>query len=107
VPTPPNYLSTTTPAFFDLAACRGKFPQRSNPFFPLTRGNKFPPKSLAIAFKFCDNCPVRQECLTYARSMPGVTGVWGGHVFLGPRAKYRESRNGVRAMRPQEIDPTR
>ena len=75
------------PSWFDRGICTGKYPQRSNPFFPQVRGGRFDQKTRDRAVSMCDGCPVKSECLDYARSIHGVSGIWGGVVFYGPSSK--------------------
>jgi WhiB family transcriptional regulator, redox-sensing transcriptional regulator len=65
------------------AACRG-VPVET--FFP-ERG-----ASLEPALRYCRPCPVRAECLAYARRAGGdkvLQGVWGGVSTRGRRPGYR------------------
>jgi WhiB family redox-sensing transcriptional regulator len=39
-------------------------------------------ETIEKAIRVCRRCPVRQECLSYARRTGTEYGVWGG-VFLG------------------------
>jgi WhiB family redox-sensing transcriptional regulator len=39
-------------------------------------------ETIEQAIQVCRRCPVRQECLSYARRTGTEYGVWGG-VFLG------------------------
>lgn len=55
---------------------------------------------------FCDDCPVRAECLEYALDNPDLTGIWGGTTETDRRL-IRRLRNGyrpemARAPRPRK-----
>jgi WhiB family transcriptional regulator, redox-sensing transcriptional regulator len=63
----PNSLDTD---WMSSAACRG----RTDLFFPATGGNHS-----AEVKAVCASCPVRSECLAYARALPEPPeGIWGG-----------------------------
>lgn len=38
------------------------------------------PKRLA-AKAICDSCPIRGDCLAYAKSQKKTFGIWGGMIF--------------------------
>lgn len=44
------------------------------------------------AIMICKLCPVREECLEYALSIPGTLGIWGG-LTEEERRKLRSRRN--------------
>jgi hypothetical protein len=45
-------------------------------FFPTKGGNA---ASRAVIARYCNNCPVRVDCLDYAMEAgPMLTGIWGG-----------------------------
>jgi hypothetical protein len=94
-------LNGERPDFFDRAACASGgtltelfFPP-SSPFGgkELRRG---PSDDTLEAMAICGRCPVRQECLDYALSLPQRHdfGVWGG-TNEGWRRQERKRRNGV------------
>jgi WhiB family redox-sensing transcriptional regulator len=60
------------PAWMKRAACRGEDPAL---FFP-TRGVNA--ATMAKTRAICASCPVRAECLDYARVTVDTMGVWGG-----------------------------
>lgn len=82
---PPN---TATLSWMDESLCRQVDPEL---FFPESGAN-----STHIAKGVCMKCDVRRECLEYALSMPGMTGVFGA-TTEGERAKIRARRKGRRA----------
>lgn len=54
----------------DLAACRDA--PDPDVFFPLSG------RSSPSARVFCQDCPVTEECLAHALSLPEKFGIWGG-----------------------------
>ena len=48
-----------------------------------------------LALSVCQRCPVREECLQFALTLPGlpVVGVWGGASAAG-RDRMRGRRRG-------------
>lgn len=38
-------------------------------------------RRLAFGVAVCDACPVKEQCATYARACPEISGLWGGLVF--------------------------
>jgi WhiB family transcriptional regulator, redox-sensing transcriptional regulator len=58
--------------WWDDAACKG---QPSQPWFP---SRSSPGYVSAYAMQFCEVCPVRLECLTYALVNYQEDGTWGG-----------------------------
>jgi len=83
-------LAGERPAWFDQAACQGLAhtiggPARDRIFFP-QRG-----ESLAPARRYCDNCPVAQECLDHSLDNGLVGGVWAGQSAK-ERVKIRRRR---------------
>jgi WhiB family redox-sensing transcriptional regulator len=69
-------LDELRPEWQRRAACRGA---DTATFFPKER------RSTQAAREICAGCPVRVECLTYARTH-GVEGIWGGRRFDGRAA---------------------
>jgi WhiB family redox-sensing transcriptional regulator len=69
-------LDALHPAWHRRAACRG---MDVATFFPKER------RSTQDARQICAGCPVRTDCLAYARSH-GVEGIWGGRRFDGRAA---------------------
>jgi len=57
------------PDWMEQGACRGVNPET---FHPLRGEDTRPAKAI------CAECPVREECLAYALSVPEKQGVWGG-----------------------------
>lgn len=64
-------FEATRPDWHQHAACRGQDP---NLFFPEKEGRR----TVAKAQRFCDRCPVTQQCGDYARTNHEDFGVWGG-----------------------------
>lgn len=58
------------------AACRG---EESSVFF-YDENEREPAKSYRVraALQICAVCPVKQQCLDHALSVPEVYGIWGG-----------------------------
>ena len=58
------------------AACRG---EEASVFFH-EEGEREPAKSARTraAINICNSCPVKQECLNHALTVPEVYGIWGG-----------------------------
>lgn len=61
--------------WMESAACRR---MGTDLFFPEPDDTE----TIEQAIQVCRRCPVRQECLSYARRTGTEYGVWGG-VFLG------------------------
>jgi len=60
-----------------LAACRGPYAEKFFP--PSTPERKEEKASREVAAKaICQDCGVRQECLTYAIEIREPHGIWGG-----------------------------
>ncbi len=76
---------------FETRACRGV---DTNTFYP-ERGDlskKAFAEIVRYAISFCDDCPIKDDCLFYARSNNLTDGIWGG-VYLNeyhkrPRKNY-------------------
>jgi WhiB family transcriptional regulator, redox-sensing transcriptional regulator len=63
-----------TGTWFDEAACLGADPRT---FYP--EGNtKIDVRRTVVAKSVCARCPVRVECLDYARTNKETFGIWGG-----------------------------
>ncbi len=69
------------PEWYDEAACTGV---ETDAFFPEVGGTK------AITREFCDECPVREECLQYALDNH-MHGIWGGTSTAERRAMRRRA----------------
>jgi WhiB family redox-sensing transcriptional regulator len=54
--------------WLERALCKGK---DTSPWFP-------PIEVKTLESDPCEGCPVRAECLEYAKSKKGTYGVWGG-----------------------------
>jgi len=70
----------------EFAACRG---QPSEWFFPVS--GYVPWKALAV----CSTCPVRSQCLAYARRN-GEVGVWGGVAQGSQRNRMGRGNANIR-----------
>ena len=70
------------------AYCRGS----GVDFFPEQQVNT----KILIATKFCDVCPVKQQCLDFAMNNRIDYGIWGGKTAANRRSmrRYRYARNG-------------
>ncbi len=68
-PTTLEELVGPRPAWMAEGACRGMGPDL---FFPGQGGDVEAPRAI------CERCPVLPECLSYAMSLDGAPGVWGG-----------------------------
>lgn len=66
----------TAPTWRGKAACRTAPPEI---FFP--DGDDWKAEGQAVARDWCDDCPVRLDCLTWARETRVPYGVWGGNLF--------------------------
>jgi WhiB family transcriptional regulator, redox-sensing transcriptional regulator len=65
-------------------------------FFPIsTDGPGF--IQIAKAKAICARCPVRRECLEYARAHEPVYGIWGGTTFQERQRARRRERRAARA----------
>jgi hypothetical protein len=53
-----------------------------------------------IAKKFCEDCPVRQQCLEYALKVNEQYGVWGGLSVKERQALQAKGRNRRSPGRP-------
>lgn len=70
------------------AACDGEDPDL---FFPV--GTAGPAVAQAEqAKRVCEGCPVRQPCLDWAMTVPGLEGVWGGTTEAERRGIYAADR---------------
>jgi len=49
-------------------------------FFPDNTRDR---KAVAKAKQVCMACPLFTACLEYAKSTPGLVGIWGGKLFDG------------------------
>lgn len=69
------------------AACKGN-----------TEANWFPEhgvsKAVHLAYRICEQCAVKEECLNYAVQYPDLQGIWGGksprqrrHIRMGRTVK--------------------
>jgi WhiB family redox-sensing transcriptional regulator len=68
------FYSAAAASWMPLGACHNEDPEL---FFPAGRGR--PARSKIDAAKaVCRDCPVRAECLSYARGTGQVDGIWGG-----------------------------
>lgn len=88
-------LATTTfdwfrPAWQQRASCRGQLADGELNWFP-EQGH-----SGQAAKAVCAGCPVRSECLDYARTLNITDGVWGGASPEERRAPRRRRRPRVR-----------
>ncbi len=71
-------FSTTKEAWHTKAACRGEnLVSFFAPPFQSER-REMRARRERLAKSICSSCPVRQECLEYALSIPEPHGIWGG-----------------------------
>jgi WhiB family transcriptional regulator, redox-sensing transcriptional regulator len=63
---------SSRPRWMARAACRGEDLEL---FFPVRGVSK---ATMERARALCSSCPVRSECLDYARGIDGTAGLWGG-----------------------------
>jgi len=71
-------VAQTKEAWQTRAACRGeKLASFFSPPFQSER-REIKIRRERLAKSICSSCPVRQECLEYALSIPEPHGIWGG-----------------------------
>ncbi len=76
------------------AACRS-VPTRF--FFPERDSD---PRTASFVARYCDNCPVRVECLNWALAHREIYGIWGGKTETERRRMRRlRLRRGLPARR--------
>ncbi len=78
----PTFLWERTPWMAD-AACNGK---PTEWWFP-ARGQDW-----RKAKTICETCPVQQDCLDYALSIPFIVGIWGGTTGKQRRELQQQTR---------------
>jgi WhiB family redox-sensing transcriptional regulator len=76
----------------DAGACRHADPDL---FFPVSMTGRAIIQ-VAEAKSLCARCPVRRECLDFARTHEPIDGIWGGTT---PEERQRERRRERRAAR--------
>ena len=81
-------------AWRDDAACRD---EDTAIWFPDTEDE------IARAVRFCDSCPVREQCLEFALETRQVDGVWGG---LTEPERRRARRRRMAAAREERETTT-
>lgn len=64
----------------ELAACRGMGPEN----FYLDPTDHLYEEKLAIAQRVCSNCPVQEDCASYARGNGEEWGIWAGTNLEDP-----------------------
>ncbi len=58
-------------------------------------------QDIAAAKAFCQECPVRQQCLAAAQERREPVGVWGGELFANGKVLAHKRRRG----RPPKVAP--
>ncbi len=71
-------------------ACRG---MDVDIFFPVSKNDVDTPMALMT----CRGCPVRQECLEYALTIPSLDGIWAG-TSDRDRDRIRQNRRRLRLV---------
>jgi len=64
-------------------------------------------KREAAAKRVCAECPVRQQCLEHALSVPEQFGIWGGLTELERAEEARRRRGAASGTRPTVVVPIR
>lgn len=82
-----------TPEFFADAKCRD---MPTEFFYPDPKDQHAFDAKAREARKFCEDCPVIDECLNYAIENGLVWGVWGGTSERERRRMVKRYRRGLR-----------
>jgi WhiB family redox-sensing transcriptional regulator len=83
------------PVWQDLALCNDSTGSMTELFFSEQIDD------IAAAKAFCQECPVRAECLAGAQSRREPWGVWGGELFVNGKIVAQKRKRG----RPPKVRP--
>ena len=70
-------------------------------FFPIAAGTALN-KQVSRALLICDGCPVRRQCLDFARQTGEQDGIWGG-TTPEERTRARRARSRRPAIRTWQV----
>jgi WhiB family redox-sensing transcriptional regulator len=79
-----------------VGACLGADPEL---FFPVSMTGRAIIQ-IAEAKAICARCPVRRECLDFARANEPIDGIWGGTTSQDRQRNRRRERRAARARVP-------
>lgn len=87
---------TATTEWRAVGACLGADPEL---FFPVSMTGRAIIQ-IAEAKAICARCPVRRECLDFARAHEPIDGIWGGTTSQDRQRNRRRERRAARTRVP-------
>jgi len=93
-----NETEVREPAWQDLARCNDGTGSMTELFFSEQLDD------IAAAKAFCQECPVKEDCLEGATIRREPRGVWGGELFVnGKIVAQKRKRGRPPKVRPEEV----
>ena len=92
-------LETREPDWQELARCNDGTGSMTELFFSEQLDD------IAAAKRFCQECPVKDECLDGALTRREPWGVWGGELFVNGKIVAQKRKRGRPPKVRPEIEP--